>query len=168
MLVFPNILVDLSISSEVPSECASLFFPKPDIRCSYIQNFYILLMNLPFYHHGIMFFFCGNSLLLSLICLILTLPLQVSFYQCFHDVHLKKDFVYLILQREEEREEGREKYINVQEKHRWVASYTPPTRELAHNPGMCPDQESKWWPFSLQMTPNPLSHTSQGCMIYIF
>ena len=35
-------------------------------------------------------------------------------------------------------------------KHRWVASHTPPTGELAHNPGMCPDQELNQRPFNLQ------------------
>ena len=36
-------------------------------------------------------------------------------------------------------EKEREKH---QEKHGWVASYMPPTRDLACNPGMCPDWES--------------------------
>ena len=31
--------------------------------------------------------------------------------------------------------------INVQEKYRLVASWRPPTQDLAHNPGMCRDQE---------------------------
>ena len=31
-----------------------------------------------------------------------------------------------------------------------VASHAPPSRDLAHNPGVCPDQELKWLPFSLQ------------------
>ena len=43
----------------------------------------------------------------------------------------------LILERGE-----KERNIYVQETHRSVASHTPPTRDLAHNPGMCPDQES--------------------------
>ena len=38
-----------------------------------------------------------------------------------------------------------------------------PTRDLTRNLGMCPDPESKRWPFfSLWVVPNPLSHTSQG------
>ena len=37
------------------------------------------------------------------------------------------------------------------EKHQCVvASHMPPTGDLAHNPGMCPDWESSWWPFGLQ------------------
>ena len=31
-----------------------------------------------------------------------------------------------------------------------VASHTPPTGDLAHNPGMCPDQKSNWQPFGSQ------------------
>ena len=31
-----------------------------------------------------------------------------------------------------------------------VASRVPPTRDLARNPGVCPDWESNWPPFGLQ------------------
>ena len=41
------------------------------------------------------------------------------------------------------------------------ASHTPPTRDLAHNPDVCPDQELNWQPFVFRMTFNLLSHTSQ-------
>ena len=47
-----------------------------------------------------------------------------------------KDFIYLFLEKEEERE-----------KHKCViASPAPPTGDLARNPGMCPDWESNWQP----------------------
>ena len=36
------------------------------------------------------------------------------------------------------------------EKHRPVVSYMSPTRNLAHNPGMCPDWELNWWHFGSQ------------------
>ena len=37
------------------------------------------------------------------------------------------------------------------EKHQGVvASHAPPTRELAHSPGMCPEWESYQQPFSSQ------------------
>ena len=36
------------------------------------------------------------------------------------------------------------------EKHRVVASQAPPTGDLDHNPGMCPDWESNQQPFSSQ------------------
>ena len=48
------------------------------------------------------------------------------------------------------RGEGRETKVDVQEKHLSVAPRTHPTENLACNPGMCPDWESNWWPFSLQ------------------
>ena len=36
------------------------------------------------------------------------------------------------------------------EKHQSVASYTPPTEDLAHNPGMCPGWELNLRPFGSQ------------------
>ena len=60
------------------------------------------------------------------------------------------DFIYLSLERGEGREEKRERNIDVQEKHRSVASLTPPTGNPAHNPGMCPDWESNQQPFGSQ------------------
>ena len=61
----------------------------------------------------------------------------------------KKDFIYLLFEREEGREykrrrEGRERNINMQEIHRLVASHMPSTGDLARNPGMCPDRELNW------------------------
>ena len=38
----------------------------------------------------------------------------------------------------------------MQEKDQLVASHTPPTRDLACNPAMCPDLESNWLPFGSQ------------------
>ena len=42
----------------------------------------------------------------------------------------------------EAREKERERNIDVQEKHQSIASCTPPTGDLAHNPGMCSDWDS--------------------------
>ena len=55
--------------------------------------------------------------------------------------------------------EGREKEG---EKHQWVvASHAPPTRDLANNPGMCPDWELNLRPFGLQAGAQPTrDHTS--------
>ena len=51
-----------------------------------------------------------------------------------------KGFIYLFLERREGKERERER-----EKHQCVvASHMPPTRDLAHNPGTCPDWESNW------------------------
>ena len=60
------------------------------------------------------------------------------------NIILFKDFIYLFL----ERGEGdREKHCCVRET---VASHMPLTRDLACNPGMCPNWESNQQPFSLQ------------------
>ena len=68
-----------------------------------------------------------------------------------------KDFIYVILERGEGREKEGEKHQRV------VASRAPPTGDLAHNPGMCPDWESNPLRFgSHRLALNPLSHTSQG------
>ena len=63
--------------------------------------------------------------------------------------------------------ERRRKGESEGEKHQCVvASHTPPTGDLAHNPGMCPDGELNWRPFLSQPELNPLSYSSQE--IYIF
>ena len=55
----------------------------------------------------------------------------------------------------------RERNINVQEKHGLVTSPTPPTGDLACNPGMCHDWGLNWRPFGSWAMLSPLSHTSQ-------
>ena len=62
-------------------------------------------------------------------------------HRCFL-FFLRFYFYYLFLERG--REQGGEKHQCV------VASRTPPTGDLAHNPGLCPDWESNWRPFGLQ------------------
>ena len=47
-------------------------------------------------------------------------------------------------------EKERERNISVQEIHQSVVSRMPPTDDLAHNPGFCPDWELNWQPFSQQ------------------
>ena len=54
---------------------------------------------------------------------------------------------YLFTFRERGKERGRrekekERNIDMQEKHQSVASHVPPTGDLAHNLGLCPDWES--------------------------
>ena len=64
---------------------------------------------------------------------------------------------YLLIFRERGREGEREG-----EKHQCaVASPMPPTGDLAHKPGMCPDWESTSDPLVCRPVLNPLSHTSQ-------
>ena len=56
-----------------------------------------------------------------------------------------KYFIYLFLERGEGKEKERERNINV-----WIPLPTPPTGDLAGNPGMCPDWESNQRPFGSQ------------------
>ena len=72
------------------------------------------------------------------------------------------DFIYLFLERGEGRKKEKERNIPMQEKQWSVASHMLSTGDLAHNPGMCPDQELNQWPFTLQDDAQPLSHTCQG------
>ena len=45
-------------------------------------------------------------------------------------------YLFLEMGKEGEREGEKDQCV--------VASHTPPTGDLAHNPGMCPDWESNW------------------------
>ena len=51
---------------------------------------------------------------------------------------LKRDFIYLLLDRGEGKEKERERSIDV-----WLSlTHVLPTGDLARNPGLCPDWES--------------------------
>ena len=81
--------------------------------------------------------------------MLLRTPLNLKHELC---VCLFKDFIYLFLERGElggEREAWKHLWC-VWEKQWSVASCTPPPGDLAGNPGMCPDWELNWWPFSWQ------------------
>ncbi|KAF6130983.1 hypothetical protein HJG60_007907 [Phyllostomus discolor] len=67
-----------------------------------------------------------------------------------------KKIIHLFLERGEERMKEAEKHQYV------VTSHVPPTWDLAHNPGMCPDWELNQQPLVHRLALNPLSHTSQG------
>ena len=53
-------------------------------------------------------------------------------------------YLFMFRERGEERESEGEKHQCV------ITPHVPPTADLTHNPGMCPDWESNWCPFSLQ------------------
>ena len=55
-------------------------------------------------------------------------------------------FFCLFSERDEGREKERERNIVVPELHHSISSHTAPTGDLAQNPGMCPDWESKQRP----------------------
>ena len=67
-----------------------------------------------------------------------------SAYSKADDAFFKKDFIYLFLEMGREGESEGEKHQCV------VASQAPSTGDQAHNPGLCPDWESKWHPFGSQ------------------
>ena len=57
---------------------------------------------------------------------------------------LKRFYLFIFTERGREGEREGEKHPCV------VASRTPPTEDLAHNPGLCPDWELNWQPISSQ------------------
>ena len=69
----------------------------------------------------------------------------------------KKYFIYLFLDRGEEREKERERHKNM-----WLPLTCPTLGNLARNPGMCPDWESNQQLFGSQAGTQPPSNTSQG------
>ena len=80
-------------------------------------------------------------------------------FTCIWMHYFKKD-VFIFRERGREREREGEKH------HCVVASRAPPTGDLAHNPGMCPDWESNHDHLVHRPALNPLSYTSQGWMHY--
>ena len=79
-----------------------------------------------------------------------------------------KDFlffkIYLFILRERRR--GGER---AGEKHQCVvASCTPPIGDLAHNPGMCPDQESNQGPFGSQARAQSTETHQPGLLLKFF
>ena len=71
-----------------------------------------------------------------------------------------KYFIYLFLERGEERQRSRETRCV-------VASHLPPTGDLAYNPGMCPDWESNWWPFGLQASTQSTEPHQPGRIFFL-
>ena len=69
----------------------------------------------------------------------------------------KKFYLFIFRQRGREGERKGEKHQCV------VASHSPTTGDLVHNPSTCPDWESNQQPFGSQSMLNLLSHTSKGC-----
>ena len=61
-----------------------------------------------------------------------------------------------------------ERNIGVQEKHQSVASHMPPTKDLAHNPGMCTDQESNQQPVALWDNAQPTEPCQLGQECFLF
>ena len=71
----------------------------------------------------------------------------------------------LFIFREGKRGWKRESNIDACETHQLVASPTPATGNLAHNPDLCPDQELNQWPFSLRDDAQPIEPYQSGLCI---
>ena len=79
---------------------------------------------------------------------------------CFF-FHCCWDFTYFKRQGKREKKWG-EKHQCAREIHGPVASCTPPTGDLAHNPGRCPDREWNWQPFRSKAGAQPSETTTQN------
>ena len=96
------------------------------------------------------------------ISIILTLPYLLdycSFILSCNYNFFKRFYLFIFRQKGREGEREGEKHQCV------VASHVAPTRDLARNPGTCPDQESNRRPPGSQPALIPLSYTSQGAII---
>ena len=89
--------------------------------------------------------------------------------QTFIKIFFFKDFTYFLLDREGEGEREKHQYARNTSVH-WSVDYcTPPTGDLAHNPGMCPDWELNWQPFGLQASTKSTEPHQLGLhIIFIF
>ena len=71
-------------------------------------------------------------------------------------------FIYFLVRGEGVGEKEKEKNIGVRENNQLAALHTHPNRNRICNPGMCPDQESSWWPFTLQDDAQPTGPRQSG------
>ena len=85
----------------------------------------------------------------------------------FWEYKFLKDFIYLFLEREEERGKEKERNIDVREKHQPDASRTFLTGDRTHNSGMCPDQASNWRSLTLRDDAHPTEPYQSGLRIQI-
>ena len=82
--------------------------------------------------------------------------LILIFNYSLHSIFFKRFYLFIFRERRREGERKGEKHQCV------VASHTPPTGDLARNPGACPDWESNQGPLTHRPALNALSHTSQA------
>ena len=68
--------------------------------------------------------------------------------------------MYLFLERGEGKKTGRETSLYERET-------CPQQGDLAHNPGVCPDWEQDQRPSAHRPVLHPLSHTNQGCLLFL-
>ena len=58
-------------------------------------------------------------------------------------------YLFIFKERGKVGERGRE-MLTCERNISWLPLTWPPTRDLAHNPGMCPDWDLNWWPLGSQ------------------
>ena len=87
-----------------------------------------------------------NSTYLYLVMFLLCFPFQWQYHQIQSLSVFFKDFIYLLLEGGKERKRN----IHVREKHHWLPFTRALTLNQTLNPGMCPDQESNWWPLCFE------------------
>ena len=100
-------------------------------------------------------FSCPPRKLISMLCINKFLSPTQSFFQFI--------LFYLFIFRERKREGERkgEKQQCV------VASWVPPTGDLARTPGMCPDWESSWQPFEAGTQSTEPHQPAQPCSFFM-
>ena len=85
----------------------------------------------------------------NIICVLAPLKADViPEFLLFYNL-LKRFYLLIFREGGMEREREGEKHRYTREKQYLVASHMPSMGDLAHNPGMCPDQESNHRPFAL-------------------
>ena len=77
-------------------------------------------------------------------------------WKMFDNLYVLKYFIYLFLERGEGREKEKERNINQ------LPLKCVLTGDQTQNPGMCPDQELNWWPFSLRDSTQPIEPHQSG------
>ena len=70
-------------------------------------------------------------------CMQPTMAMNAAQHKIVNLLKTSKKIIYLSLERGEWREKERDRNLNV-----WLPLTWPTLGDLAHNPGMCPDQES--------------------------
>ena len=87
-----------------------------------------------------------------MVCTFKALYFKMSKFYVNPDIYF---LIYLFLEIGEGREKERETLMWEKYMDQSVVSHTPPTADLAHNPGMCPNWESSKQPFGSKASAQP-------------
>ena len=86
---------------------------------------------------------------------------KYTIFYLFLNIFFKRFYLFIFRQSRKEGERKGEKHQCV------VASHMPPTGDLAHNPGMCPNWELNWWPFGSQSSVQYTEQHQPGLISYL-